>query len=235
MSNLFYLTPCLALFPPAILQLWNHISRTMRPYSKAFERILKIIAITPDYTIGDFLMEFFGSSAPHAKRATGRSLSHGQMLGKFMRGETTFRVGEVLEAFHCAAQEFRPAPDKESSLWTLSTARSYWLLKSGYSALTSYAVQIVGDRLQEEQKAATDPRAGLHVFEPRKPGEEEIKLRLSWDTYGATTLADVQAILQKHQPVTFGYILLLAHPECHDDEVDFRYRPPNIVRGIPMS
>jgi len=179
-------------------------------------------------------MEFFGSSASHSKRATGRSLSHGQMLARFMRGDTTFGVGGVLEALHCAAREFRPTPDKEP-LWTLSPTHPYGSLKSGYSALTAYAVQEVRDRLREEQKAATDPHAGLHVFFPRKPGEEEIKLRLSWDTYGATTLADVQAILEQHQPITFSYILLLAHPERHDDEDKFRYRPPNIVCGILMS
>ncbi|KAF9643300.1 hypothetical protein BDM02DRAFT_3191895 [Thelephora ganbajun] len=52
-------------------------------------------------------------------------------------------------------------------------------LKSGSAALTSCAAQKVSHRLLEEQKAATDPDAGLHVFEPRKPGEEDIKLRPS--------------------------------------------------------
>lgn len=200
--------------------------------SQTFDDIIDIIATTPGYTIGDFLMEFF-RSPPRSKRATGRSLRHGQMLGKFMRGRTTFGVGELLQGVHCAAREFRPSPVEES-LWTLGNeADSYKSLKSGYSALTSYAAQTVKGRLQEEQKAATNPSAGLHVFEPRKPGEEEIKLRLSWDTYGATTLADVQAVLEQHQPLTFNYILLLTQPKHHDDD-EFRYRPPSVVCEMVM-
>ena len=202
--------------------------------SQTFDNILNIIATTPGYTIGDFLMEFFGPP-PHPERATGRSLRHGKMLGMFMRGTTTFGVGELLWGLHCAAWEFRPNPVDES-LWMLDNETCpYRSLKSGYSALTSYAAQKVKDHLQEEQKAATNPHAGLHVFEPRKPGEEEIKLCLSWDTYGATTLADVQAVLEQHQPLTFGYILLLTQPEHHDDDDEFRYRPPNVVREILKS
>ena len=135
-----------------------------------------------------------------------------------MWGKTTFGVGELLRALDCAAREFRPTLADES-LWTLGNETCpYQSLKSGYSALTSYAAQKVKDHLQEEQKAVTNSHAGLHVFEPRKPGEEEIKLRLSWDSYGATTLADVQAVLEHHQPLTFGYILLLTQPGHHDDD-----------------
>lgn len=206
----------------------------MNPPSQTFNDILNIIATTSEYTIGDFLMEFF-SSPPHPERATGRSLRHGQMLGRFMRGRTMFGVGELLQALHCAAREFRVTRAKES-LWMLDDkACPYQSLKSGYSALTSYAAQKVKDRLQEEQKAATNPHAGLHVFEPRKPGEEDIKLRLSWDTYGAMTLADIQSVLEQHQPVTFSYVLLLTQPEHHDDDDEFRYRPPNVVCQIFMS
>ncbi|KAF9645275.1 hypothetical protein BDM02DRAFT_3071707, partial [Thelephora ganbajun] len=42
----------------------------------------------------------------------------------------------------------------------------YQSLKSGYAALTSYAAQKVSHRLLEEQKAATDPDAGLHKHQP---------------------------------------------------------------------
>ena len=201
----------------------------MRPYSPAFEQIIGIIAETPQYTIGDFLMEFFGSP-PRRGHATGRSLSHGKMLGMFIKGSTTFGVGEALRELHRAAGEFRQTEDQD--LYVLTPL--YHSLKSGYTALTSYAAQQVKHRLLEEQEAATDPHAGLHVFEPRKPGEEEIKLRLSWDTYGATTLADIQTILKQHQPLTFGYISILAHPKRHKEGDEFRYRPPNVVCDIFM-
>lgn len=141
----------------------------------------------------------------------------------------------MLQQLHHATEEFRPTPDAPDQLILWALDHPYHSLKSGYAALTSYAAQQVSCRLLEEQKAATGPHAGLHVFEPCKPGEEEIKLRFSWDTYGAITLADIQAVLEQNQPLTFHYILLLARPERHSKEKDeFRYRPPNIVREMFM-
>ena len=197
----------------------------MRDYSPAFEQILEVIAQTRQYSIGDFLIEFFDSLPRHG-RATGRTLNHGRMLSMFIKGNTTFGVGEVLQGLHRAAEEFCKTQDEES-LYTL--ARPYQSFKSGRVALTSYAAQQVGHRLLEEQEAATDPGAGLHVFKPHRPGEEETELRLSWDTYGATTLADVQTILEKHQPLMFEYISLLVYPKSHKEDDGFRYRPPNVV------
>jgi hypothetical protein len=153
------------------------------------------------------------------------------MLAAFITGKTVYGVGDVLESLHCASEEF--CPISEGQLWTL--ANPYQFLKSGYPALTSYAAQKVHQHLEDEQKAATDPQAGLHVFEPRKPEQEDIKLRVTWDSYGATTLSDVQAVLEQHQPLTFSYFCLLAHPGRHDKEKDeFRYRPPDIVCEIVM-
>lgn len=200
----------------------------MRCYSPAFEKIIDILATTSDYTVADFLLEFFGSPTDHHhndQRATGRSLTHGQILSRFMTGRTSTGVGEVLQELYCAAEEFRPGD--ESPLWTL--VNPYQSLKSGYAALTSFAAQNVRQRLYDEQHAATDPHAGLHVLEPREPGQKERKLRVAWDSFGATTLSDIQAVLECHQPLTFSYVLHLACPGRHGEGDMFRYRPPNVV------
>lgn len=153
-------------------------------------------------------------------------MSHGRMLGHFLRGRGFVGVGSVLQQIDDAAKEFYSRD--HGSLWALDN--EYKDLKPGLVALTSYAAQKVLQRLRDEQRAATDPHAGLHVFEPRKPGQEDTKLRISWDSYGATTLSDIQAVLQEHQPLTFSYIFQLAHPGHHNEEqATFRYRPPNVV------
>jgi hypothetical protein len=206
----------------------------MRSYSPAFEKILAILVATKQYTVGDFLVEFFGSPLDRSvndRRATGRSLSHAKMLAAFIEGKTVYGVGDVLQWLHHASEEF--CPTNEGPLWTLTVP--YQSLKSGYAAMTSYAAQEVRRRLEVEQKAATDPHAGLHIFEPRKPGQEDVKLRVAWDNYGATTFSDVQAVLAQHQPLTFSYFYLLAHPGRHDEAKDaFRYRPPSVVCVILM-
>lgn len=180
-----------------------------------FEQILEIIAATNHYAIGDFLADLF--------RPTGRSERHGRMLGWFLRGETTYGVGEVLARLDTVAKQF---VNHDKPQYTLTA--SYESLKSGRAALTSFAAQKVRDQLLVEQAAAVDPNGGLHVFAPHKK-TESIKLRLNWDTYGATTFKDIQAVLMKHQPLTFDIIQQLALPENHDPEKEYRYRPPNYV------
>jgi len=118
------------------------------------------------------------------------------MLGAFLRGNTMHSVGEVLEQLDVVAGQFE---NPREHLYMLTTP--YKSLKSGHAAFTSYVAQKICDRLSAEQYAAIDPDSGLHVFAPCKKAES-IKLRLSWDTYGATTFEDVQAVLMKHQPLT---------------------------------
>jgi len=108
------------------------------------------------------------------------------MLSTFLRGNTTYGVGEVLERLDVVAGQFETSREY---LYMVTTP--YKSLKSGHAALTSYAAQKIRDRLSAEQYAAVlDPDSGLHAFAPRKK-TEPIKLRLSWDTYGATTFEDV--------------------------------------------
>ena len=184
-------------------------------HSEPFDNILEILATAPHYAIGDFLMDLF--------RLTKRTERHGKMLGAFLRGSTAYSVGEVLERLDAVTGQFE---NSQECPWTLTT--HYKLLKSGRAALTSYAAQKVHDRLLVEQRAAVGTDGGLHVFGPRKK-TEPVNLRLSWDTYGATTFEDVQAMLMKHQPLTFDYIQRLVIPERHDPMKGYRYRPPGFV------
>ena len=77
----------------------------MCTYTSAFEEILEIITKAPQYTIGDFLNELFGSP-PHQGHTTGRLVHHGKMLAAFIKGTSIYHVGEVLQALHQAAEEF---------------------------------------------------------------------------------------------------------------------------------
>jgi hypothetical protein len=182
----------------------------------AFERILQVLAAANHYAVGDFLMDLFC--------VTGRSERHGKMLSAFLRGTTVYGVGEVLHQLDAVAGQFE---NSQEPLYAL--APPYKSMKSGRATLTSYAAQKVRHQLSVEQQAAVDPNGGLHVFGPHKK-TEPINLRLSWDTYGATTFEDVQAVLRRHQPLTFNYVEHLAIPERHDPTKGYRYRPPSFVR-----
>ena len=192
--------------------------------TQPFDTILEAFAAEGHYTIGQFLFEFF-RAAPPGSRATGRLERHGKMLGAFLRarGTTSYGVGEILHQLDAVAGRF---DDHEEPLYALEP--SYDELKSGHAALTSYVAQKVYSHLRAEQRAAVHPEGGLHVFAPRKQGEP-INMRLSWDTYGATTFEDVRTILKKLQPLTFAYIKELTKPKRHDPNKEYRYRPPNFV------
>ena len=212
---------------PLSLQIHSPTTPMSHP-AGPFEQILQVFATADHYTIGSFLMEFFRAPQPRS-RATGRSERHGKMLSAFLRGATSYSVGEVLCQLDAVARRFR---DPQEPLYTLTTP--YKSLKSGCAALTSYAAQKVSNQLSAEQRAAVDPEGGLHVFAPHGQ-KEPINMRLNWDTYGATTFEDVRAILVRHQPLTFDYIQLLSTPERHDPEKGYRYRPPGFVRQKSIS
>lgn len=180
-----------------------------------FEQILQFIASTHGYALGDFLMDLFCDS--------GRSERHGKMLGAFLRGTTMFGVGDVLERLDTVAGQFENQGEEEYLL-----DPPYKSLKCARTALTAHAAQKVHQRLSLEQRAAVDPDSGFHVFAPRKK-TDPVNLRLSWDTYGATTFADVQTLLMKHQPLTFTYLKCLATSERRDQTKEHRYRPPDFV------
>jgi hypothetical protein len=186
-----------------------------------FDEILQSIASARGYALGDFLMDLFCD--------TGRSERHGKMLGAFLRGTTTFGVGDVLKQLDTVAGQFENREEEDYSLEHL-----YKSLKCGHTALTAYAAQKVHQRLSVEQRAAVDPESGLHVFAPRKK-TDPVNLRLSWDTYGASTFADVQTLLMKYQPLTFNYLKCLATSECRDPTKEHRYRPPDFVCNILIS
>ena len=191
------------------------------PRPKPFDNILEALAVEDHYTIGQFLFEFFHAT-PAGSRATGRSERHGKMLGAFIRGQGGYGLGKVLRQLDAVLGRFQHG----EPLYALEP--SYDSLESGHAVLTSYAAQKVRDHLKAEQRAAVHPEGGLHIFAPHRQGEP-INMRLSWDTYGATTFEDVRAILKQHQPLTFAYIKELAQPERHDPEKEYRYRPPDFV------
>ena len=180
-----------------------------------FDDILQSIVSARGYALGDFLMDLF--------RDSGRSEHHGKMLSAFLRGNTTFGVGEVLKQLDKVAGQFG---NHEEDLYSLTPP--YNSLKSGRAAFTAYAAQKVYDRLSAEQRAAVNPDSGFHVFAPHKKGDP-VNLRVSWDIYGATTFVDIQALLIKYQPLTFEYVKHLATSERHDPTKKHRYRPPDFV------
>ena len=107
------------------------------PRSKPFDRVFDVLLSTEHYAIGDFLMDLF--------LASGRSGSHGKALSAFLRGTSTFGLGEVLERLDAIVGQFE---DPRERSWTLDTP--YKELKSGRAAITAYAAQKVRDRLSAE-------------------------------------------------------------------------------------
>ena len=179
-----------------------HCPATLNPYishhespSQTFDNILNIIAKTSEYATGDFLAKFL-SSPPHPERVTGRSLRRGKMLEMLVRGNTTLGVGELLQVLHCAAREFRSTPAEESldaRLQGPPTPITEAQLLCSYILRAESQGPLAGGT-----EGPTNPHAGFHVVEPRKPGVEEIKLHLSWDTYGATTRVCLHVGQNKH-------------------------------------
>jgi hypothetical protein len=98
-----------------------------------------------------------------------------------------------------------------------------------WPAITSFAVQLVQQKLTQEHTVAVRPSSGLHTSTTAKSVEKGV----SWDDIGLTTVADVTEVLKVHQPLTWHYLIQLAAPKAQKRKgqvVAQIYRPPEVVR-----
>lgn len=128
------------------MQLRIYPSHIMSSYSAPFIKILEILASAHHYTIRT---SYWNSSTHDAmisyeQLAAGRSLRHGRMLEKLVKGKTAVGVGEVLRGLHGVAEVFLQVEDRG----LLGRPDSlYHSLNHAFAALTCYAAQKVGDHL----------------------------------------------------------------------------------------
>ncbi|TFK59120.1 hypothetical protein BDN72DRAFT_947444 [Pluteus cervinus] len=88
-------------------------------------------------------------------------------------------------------------------MYSLTTP--YSDLRNVRAALSSFAVQVVHDRLLKEARTAVDPASGLHAS-LRKRAHSSV----GWVDIGSVTVDQVANIIQQHQPLTWAFVSSIA-------------------------
>ncbi|KIM36098.1 hypothetical protein M413DRAFT_428012 [Hebeloma cylindrosporum] len=131
--------------------------------------------------------------------------------------------------------------DRDSDL-NFSTVDSspYTEIRPVRPALTSFAAQIVEQKLVQEIEKAVHPSSGLHVsISTKKKDPKAEARRVKWTDIGNTTMERTQKVIQSCQPLTWKLIMKLASrpPRVRNNEVALRQkRPPEfITTGVISS
>jgi hypothetical protein len=176
-----------------------------------------------DWALSDFLYLVF-----RHKDADGKEIkhNHGIAVQRFLTGGCIYTPGHIINSwFHSPYGH-----EKDASLM-FSVTTPYTEISSVRSCLTSFAVQVVEQRLVQEATNAVKPSSGLHAVASRKTAERKAE----WVDIGTTTVPEVAEILKKHQPLTWHYLTKIAarKPRVRDGAVLVRkWRPVDTVSGL---
>jgi len=176
-----------------------------------------------DWALSDFLYLVF-----RHKDADGKEIkhNHGNAVQRFLTGGCIYTPGHIINSwFHSPYGR-----EKDTSLM-FSVTTPYTEISSVRSCLTSFAVQVVEQRLVQEATNAVKPSSGLHAVVSRKTAERKAE----WVDIGTTTVPKVAEILKKHQPLTWHYLTKIAarKPRVRDGAVLVRKRQPvDTVSGL---
>src|SRR5882762_2653138 len=184
-------------------------------------------AITKDahWTLSEFLYFTFQVKGTKGKKIS-RSSCHATMVSQFLRGQTRYKVADILAAW-TQSPDGRPQSSEDGeNMYSPSTP--FLDIKPARPAITSFAVQLIEKKLTQERNMAVRPSSGLHAS-AKTNSPDKI---LSWEDVGLMTVADITDILKEHQPLTWHYLLKLTTPKPRKRNgviVVRKYRPPEVV------
>ena len=119
-------------------------------------------AITKDahWTLSEFLYFAFQVKGTKGKKIS-RSSRHATMVSQFLRGQTRYKVADILAAW-TQSPDGRPQSSEDGeNMYSLSTL--FLDIKPARPAITSFAVQLIEKKLTQERNIAVRPSSGLHA------------------------------------------------------------------------
>lgn len=152
------------------------------------EKIKLILASIRDqkWTLGEFLYKVFD----HQGREGSRSQTHAQMVSSFLGGKGNYTPSDILTCWMSSPDGVLPAHDSRM----YSTDTPYTEIRPVRAALTSFALQTVGDFLARGAEKAVQASSGLHVSLTSKNPDK----RMGWLRLGTNTIPFVSEVLDRH-------------------------------------
>jgi len=176
-----------------------------------------------DWSLGDFLYYMFRVKDEKGEDAM-RTASHAMYATRFLQGRTSHTAGSILELWF-SSPDGRVHADSEDHVHMYALAPKYTLIKPARASLSAFAAQATEKKLVQEARKAVLPTSGLHATS-KKRGQHKIE----WADIGAATVQKVEAIIKKHQPLTWRLINRIAGGSNNGEVYAVKKRrPPKIV------
>jgi len=180
--------------------------REMLGYNKRSPRLsvvqklnamIKTIDDVAKWTLGEFLHHLFKLKNDDGTDIH-RSPKHAAMTSQFLQGRTIYGPSDILDAWF-RHPDGRISKESDASKLMYSTDTPFHKIGPVRAALSTFAVQLVRDRLVHEVETAVKSSSGLHVS---FKSQSDIQVT-EWADIGATTISKVADIIKRHQPVTW--------------------------------
>ncbi|KAJ7609777.1 hypothetical protein DFH06DRAFT_1346255 [Mycena polygramma] len=168
--------------------------RTSAPRKKsrtASEKIDAVLASIQEqgWTLGEFLYNVFD----HQGRDGSRSQKQAQMVSSFLGGQGRYRASDILTCWMSSPDGVLHAHDPHLTEM-YSTDTPFTEIGPVRAALTSFALQTVGDLLARGAETAVHSSSGLHV----SPTSQNPVKKMGWLRIGANTIPFVASVLELH-------------------------------------
>ncbi|KAJ7354353.1 hypothetical protein DFH08DRAFT_773532 [Mycena albidolilacea] len=186
-------------------------SSTRRKLRSDSEKLQSILASIRDqkWTLGEFLYKVFN----HQGREGSRTQTHAQMVSSFLGGQGNYTPSHILTCWMSSPDGVLPAHDSRM----YSTHTPYTEIRPVRAALTSFALQIVGDFLAHGAENAVKATSGLHVSLTSKNPDKQ----MGWLRLGTNTIPFVGEVLDRHLKAASYFLERIAtrNPRTRDGAV----------------
>ncbi|KAJ7691191.1 hypothetical protein B0H17DRAFT_1133962 [Mycena rosella] len=142
------------------------------------------------WTLGEFLYRLF--RCKDEDQAT-RSNQHAQIVSKFFKVEGDYRPSDILTCWMTNPYGAIPA-NSPPSTDMYSTTTPYTAIRSVRPALTSFALQTVGEHLARGAEKVVQGSSGLHTSVKSRDAVKQLK----WVRLGSDTISVVGDVIESH-------------------------------------
>jgi len=148
-----------------------------------------------NWTLGDLFYYLFRLEDQDGQPIR-RSQKHGSYIHQLLNGTSGLGVGYILDTW-MRNTDGVAGPGSEGGELLYNMTEHYRQIRPARPALTSFAAQVVMNKLVREAEDVIHPNSGLHTSHGSQ---------LCWADLSSTTVASVTDIIQKHQPLTWQYV-----------------------------
>jgi hypothetical protein len=182
------------------------------------------------WTLGDFLYYVFQDKDEQGEKITSRSDMHTQMASKFVGGFCKHSPVDIIEIWVRSPWGI-PKEGRWERDEMFSIEVDFRKVKPARPGITSFAVQMVFEKLERDIREGVKKANGLHTFTTGA-------CKMINDNFGAQTFLDATTALKEHQSLAWNLLVKLAtpHPQVKGSEIATRqYRPPEMVCNCLMG